>query len=269
MSANSGSKKGIMQEENWKHPGSKEAPVHCSIIMVTYNSSRHLKRYWQACKVPEGIELIVVDNSSTDDSCELAVAIGAIVLNLDRNMGFSYANNRGLEIARGDFILFVNPDVDVNFSEIQILTEAASSREAIVAPQLLNPDGSLQPNGRGKPSLVNKVLSRLGDKKSIEKYYRFVERGNATRVDWAIGAAIMISMKNAKALSGWDQKFFLYYEDSDLCLRARALGIETHIIGDVAWEHAWGRATSNFGRAWVHEIRSMFRFYLKHPKAFF
>jgi len=130
----------------------------CTLITVTYNSGAALTGFWTHGKIPDGIEWIVVDNSSQDGSAQLARDLGAaLVIELSQNKGFSAANNLGLAAARGEFIGFVNPDVRVNFDNLPELNRIALLENAVVSPQLLNSDGSLQPNGRGFPFLVDKV----------------------------------------------------------------------------------------------------------------
>lgn len=240
-------------------------PSHTSLITVAYNSSETLKRFWRETDLGSTVEWIVVDNASTDDSAAVAESLGAKVLRLSKNVGFSAANNLGLESAIGDFIGFVNPDVRVDAGDLGLLRTLASEAGALVAPQLVNPDGSLQPNGRGYPLLSAKIRNRLvGD----DSNYLLLADGDKPRpVCWAMGAALLGRRSEFHRISGWDSEFFLYYEDSDIGVRAWKEGIPVLVTPDVRWVHGWARETSTFNwAAWRREISSMARFYTRYPE---
>jgi len=131
-----------------------------SLVTVSYNSGEKLKKYWQGDK-PAHVEWIVVDNGSTDDSVFQAKKLGAKVIALERNVGFGAANNIGFALAESSFIGFVNPDVKVDFSSLDHMGETLSKSQVLLAPQLIDDYGNLQPNGRGLPTIWAKISSRL------------------------------------------------------------------------------------------------------------
>lgn len=244
---------------------SGRAAVSVSLITVTYNSADTLRQCWGAASIPPGMEWIVVDNASSDDSIAVARELGATILDAGANLGFSAANNLGLAHASGQFIGFVNPDVVVRFSEISELAAAAREHGALVAPQLLNTDGTEQPNGRGYPLLIAKVRNRLrgGD----ARYLLNSSDGNPRAICWAMGAAIFGERTAFEALGGWDPRFFLYYEDKDICLRAWAAGIPVLLVPAAKWTHGWARETTRLHwGAWRREIPSMTKFYARYPE---
>ncbi|GAB4086459.1 hypothetical protein GCM10028784_30890 [Myceligenerans cantabricum] len=235
-----------------------------TLITVTYNSARTLTEFWR--DRPFGrYPWIVVDNASTDGSARIARAMGARVLELPANRGFSAANNLGAAAADADVLIFCNPDVTVTEDGIAALADGARRHGGIVAPQLVNGDGTLQENGRGTPFLTRKAkhLLRLPD----ARYQRFARRGELVGVVWAMGAAIAITRSAFEALGGWDDRFFVYYEDADLGVRAWQNGLGVRIDGDVRWQHGWGRETGRgfSARAWRLEVAAAWRFYRKHP----
>lgn len=243
--------------------------VWASLITVTYNSAEALRRFWDRPEgIPEGVEWIVVDNCSTDDSVAVARAAGARVVAQRRNVGFSAANNAGLDAARGSFIGFVNPDVRVSFDDLPALARLAEERSSLVSPQLLNADGSLQPNGRGFPYLWHKVLNRLGRESSLAGGYLLYSEGSTPRsVVWVMGAAVLGRRSDFERIGGWDPHFFLYYEDKDICLRAWRNGIPVVLVPSAAWTHGWARETTGFKLApWRHELASMAKFYSRYPE---
>lgn len=237
-----------------------------TLITVTFNSVAALSRHWQAR--PGQSQWIVVDNASTDESADLAESLGAQVIRLPRNVGFSAANNVGAALATAECLVFVNPDVTVDPDSLPTLTGEAVRRQAIVAPQLVNLDGSPQENGRRDPYLSRKVSHLFGTLASREHYEVRADRGQVLPVDWVMGAALAIPGGLFARLGGWDPSFFIYYEDADICLRAKELNIPTFLMGSARWAHGWERATRRgFSlRSWKYEAKSAAKFYRRYPR---
>jgi len=241
----------------------------CSLITVTYNSSAALTEFWgKAGHPPMGIEWIVVDNGSTDGTQDVARKLGATVIERDGNFGFSSSNNVGVEASSGAFIGFVNPDISIDYRDLVGLRDLARDRSAIVSPQLLNADGTQQPNGRGYPFLVDKIRNRIaGDSRRPARYLLFGAGTEPRVVSWLMGASIFGMRESIDALGGWDSRFFLYYEDSDICIRAWDLGIDVLLAPKYRWLHGWARETSTASATpWKREISSMVKFYSRYPE---
>ncbi len=235
-----------------------------SLITVSYNSARDLERFWAGQQfVP--YRWTVVDNGSSDDSREVASRLGAQVVELGSNRGFSAANNVGAAVTDAEVLIFCNPDVTVTPDGVATLADQVRRYGGIVAPQLVNADGSPQENGRGTPYPTRKLrhLMRLRD----DRYLRFAGPGELIQVVWVMGAALAITRADFDALGGWDSGFFVYYEDADLGLRAWEHGMGVRVDGDVRWRHGWGRQTGRgfSARAWQLELSAARRFYRKHP----
>ncbi|MGP3535447.1 glycosyltransferase family 2 protein [Microbacterium sp. RD1] len=246
-------------------PRTAPAAVTVSLITVSHNSAETLRRCWGSASLPESVEWIVVDNASSDDSVAAARELGAKVIDAGRNLGFSAANNLGLAHARGSFIGFVNPDVVVEFGELSGLQAVARECGALVAPQLLNADGTEQPNGRGFPLLIAKVRHRLrgGD----PAYLLRSDNGKPRAVCWVMGAAILGDRAVFERLGGWDDRFFLYYEDKDIGLRAWKADVPVLLVPTARWKHGWARETTSLRWApWRREIASMAKFYARYPE---
>jgi GT2 family glycosyltransferase len=237
---------------------------------VVYNSANKLRKYWTG-DLPEFVEWIVVDNGSSDDSVAVARERGAIVLELGRNRGFSAANNEGLARAAGAYIAFVNPDVAVNFADLPALADRIDRRGGLVSPQLVNDDGGDQPNGRGAPLLLSKVLNRLSDRFPKSNSYLIVASATEERyIFWAMGAVVAGSARTFATLNGWSERFFLYYEDKDIAIRAWKAGIPVVLAGQFRWTHGWARETTELRLApWAREIASMAKFYSRYPEFVF
>ncbi|QCO99611.1 glycosyltransferase [Arthrobacter sp. 24S4-2] len=107
--------------------------IRWSIITVAYNSADVLRRHWSS-PIPDDVEWIVVDNNSADSSVQTARELGAKVIELGRNAGFSAANNSGMASATGQYIGFVNPDVFVQWDSLVQLETLIDASGAIVSP---------------------------------------------------------------------------------------------------------------------------------------
>lgn len=239
-----------------------------TIITVAYNSADALQRYWSATKLPENVRWIVVDNASSDGSADTAARLGAEVIRLSQNIGFGAANNAGFKRATSEYVAFINPDVQVVPSDFEALaSEVETGPDALISPQLRNLDGSLQPNGRMEPYLIFKVLNRLAPKLVENRYTRVFENSESGSVTWLTGAVIATKRSIFEQLGGWDDLFFVYYEDTDLGLRAKNENIESKVIGRINWTHGWARDASGFNfTAWKLELSSAFKFYRRYPR---
>lgn len=239
-----------------------------SLVTVTYNSEANIRKFWGNVALPRGCEWIVVDNASNDGTVEAVLALGGQVLELEANRGFAFANNVGFRASHGEHVAFVNPDVRVEQSGLDVLESVLSRTDALIAPQLLNEDGSPQPNGRGWPYLLTQVANRIRPS-GVDGIYRIFASPEETEkeVVWLTGAVIAGRRETLAALGPWDESYFLYYEDVDLCLRARNDNIPCIVAGDVTWVHGWARESADFRfTPWRRQLTSAARFYLRHPR---
>lgn len=237
-----------------------------SLVTVSHNNAAELEHFWREWPA-DAAEWVVVDNASTDGSATVARAHGAQVIELKKNVGFSAGNNLGAAQASGRVLGFVNPDLTVTREGIEALARRVTTEGAIVAPQLVNPDRTLQENGRNTPYAVRKLAHMFApSSKTNRRYVRYVEDG-VERVVWVMGAAMFISAEAFDEVGGWDDGYFIYYEDSDICLRALNAGVSTLVDGNVRWVHGWARETKGVRSlsVWKHELRSAARFYRRHP----
>jgi N-acetylglucosaminyl-diphospho-decaprenol L-rhamnosyltransferase len=236
-----------------------------SLVTVTFNSARALSRYWTKPR-PQGVRWLVVDNGSTDESVELAKQRGADVVCLESNVGFSRANNVGLAQCDSQYVGFVNPDVDVDYSTLEPIAAVADGGR-LVAPRLVSADGMPQASGRGLPYLVDKLAHRglrLPGARLDDYLLKNREDGYAA---WVMGAAVCGTRETFETLRGWNESYFLYYEDHDLGLRAWRAGFPVVVLGDAVWEHGWARETLKPSlRPWLREIASGVRFYSHYPE---
>ncbi|MCR2800533.1 MULTISPECIES: glycosyltransferase [unclassified Microbacterium] len=237
-----------------------------SLITVTYNSAPDLRTFWSHLRLEDGVEWIVVDNGSADDSVAIAESLGARVFHTGRNVGFAAANNLGLRMACGDLVLFANPDLRVQIADLTEIGRLLALHGGLISPRLTHPDGCYQYNGRGWPFLLWKVGNRLGRRDTRAQYLRTVGDREHARVVWITGAAVAARRADFEAIGTWDESYFLYNEDVELGLRALRRGLSVGVAGGIEWVHGWSRDPANWRmRAIVRELVSTVKFYRREP----
>jgi N-acetylglucosaminyl-diphospho-decaprenol L-rhamnosyltransferase len=210
---------------------SLDAPL-ISVVVVNYHQWRdtaYLVRQIRAeqCLRGGAAEVIVVDNFSEPHpaAARLRRLSGVSLRRWRRNRGFARAVNEGARLSRGDWVLLLNPDVTLSpgFLDDALARAGRLADEpdvGVVGFGLRNPDGSRQLSTGPFPTLVG-TIARLLLPRHRRKYSEPPPSG---RVDWATGCCLMIRRQCWDDLGGLDPAFFLYYEDVDLCRRARAAG---------------------------------------------
>jgi GT2 family glycosyltransferase len=222
------------------------------------------------------IELIVVDNASSDGSREMMSAEFpdiCLVVN-SSNLGFGAGNNRGIPHAGGRYILFLNTDTLVTEGAFDAILAFADAHPdiGILGPKLLNEDGSLQYSCRRFPNLGtgffrNTPLGRLFPNNRFTQDYLMSDWDHSTPrdVDWVSGAALVIRRDALEQIGGFDEGFFMYCEEVDLCYRTHQAGWRVVYYPDSVIYHIIGRSTSQVPtRMTYHFHASMYRFYKKH-----
>lgn len=208
---------------------------------------------------PADLKAVVVDNDS-GDAAPLAEAIATrgwspwvSLVRAPRNGGFGYGNNLGAAVARrqwnSQWIHFLNPDTQVQPGAILALRDWLVARPcaALAGSRFLNGDGSSWPFAFRFPGLASEVEGGLSFRPISRLLRRYVVPramgGEPTRVDWVSGASVMLRAAALADLKGFDEGFFLYFEETDLCLRARQAGWETWYIPDSLVTHIAGQST--------------------------
>lgn len=227
------------------------------IIVVMHNSASVLPGLFGSLgPALEGIEsygLIVVDNASSDGSLEVArtSAPEAVLVALDRNLGYSAGINAGIGAGRAsDAILILNPDVRLRKSSVTGLLEALEVPGAgIAVPRMVGSDGTLSYSLRREPTVLRALGEALlgGDRAGRFALLGEVVRQDASyneagTVDWATGAAMMISQRCLEAVGPWDESFFLYSEETDFALRARDAGFALRYTPSAEVVHLGGES---------------------------
>src|SRR5918912_4517630 len=219
-------------------------------VVVIHDSARHLEALLHSIErhlAADPPRVVVVDSGSSDDGAAVARAHGADVRVLDANPGFGAASNAGLEHATEDVTVLLNPDCELIDGSLAALAARAGDRDGLLVPRLLNADGSLQRSAHPVTGGVDALLPALWPPRAMPRPLRErFEPWRASRprtVGWAIAACLAARTDLLRALGPFDPAAFLFYEDLDLCLRARAAGIPTELRPEVRLIHHGGHAT--------------------------
>jgi GT2 family glycosyltransferase len=258
-----------------------------SVVIVSFNTREVLRRCLNA--LAEEIkqlsaEVFVVDNASRDGSVEMVASDFPEVRLLQPgvNLGFAAANNLAFPAAQGKYLVLLNSDAFLLPSALKQAIEHMDRQPGtgLAGGRLVGEDGSWQPSARQFPSLLNDFLSFSGLAHRFRKS-RFWGRADRTwadpleaaPVDWVPGAFSIIRASVLEQMGGFDNSFFLYYEEVDLCRRIKAAGYAVRYLPDVVVVHLGGESSKSMENAVrsrtgaqlaLWRLRSGYLYYRKH-----
>jgi len=222
-------------------------------------------------------EIIVIDNASSDNSVLILKSDykDIILIENQANVGFSKANNQGMEKARGDYYLLLNSDTRVKNQAIgRLISEIKKDKNlAAVGGKLLNNNGSIQPSAGYFPTLIKLILwmSLIDDFPKlaivIKPYHVNVKSFylKSHKIDWISGACILLRKEAVKKVGLLDEDIFMYAEEMEWCYRAKSLGFEILYLAEAQIYHTKGASSSIGGETGiVAEFQSILYFYKKH-----
>ncbi len=229
-----------------------------SVIVVTYNSAEVIGSCLAALLAARdiGSEVFVIDNASSDGSAAIVkhtFPSVSLVANKE-NVGFAAANNQVIPLCRGRYIFFLNPDAVISPQGLRAAMMYMDShpRIGLAGTKIVNPDGSLQ----------------------WSVSYRYPGQGYAKNeldslpgsIACVLGASMIARAEIIERLQGFDDDFFLYGEDQDLCLRVRKLGYEIGYIDSSVVTHVGGHSEKHslLSEVWKKKINAEYLFYRKH-----
>jgi GT2 family glycosyltransferase len=230
------------------------------VVIVNWNTADDVAACVESLRGATGGRLarvVVVDNASTDGSAELLERCTDVhVVHATRNLGFAGGANLGAQHTGSRLLLFLNPDARVLPETIAVAADFLDAHPefGIVGPLLVDGDGAWQPSAGRFNVLGHLVLdTRLARRQP--------RRSRA--VDWIHGAFLLISRDLFRRLGGFDERFFMYGEDMDLCARARAAGYRTAIVPQARAVHYGNRSgAKRFGGSRDSEVvKGEMRFY--------
>lgn len=223
-----------------------------SIITTTFNNEDTINNYLSSLlkNIPPQSEVIVVDNKSFDNTLEKLNEFKKITLiKNNENLGFAKACNIGALNARGEYLFFLNPDIEVVGDSISCLLSFISKDSSIgvLAPKLVLKNGDIQNSVRKLPTLSGAIKEYIFGVKSAYSEY-VPESLDPIEIEAAYGAAVLIRKELFNKIKGFDERYFMYYEDLDLCRRIRNLGFKIKYYPKAVFKHEVGGSSKNAER---------------------
>lgn len=235
------------------------------VVTVTYNSGDHLTSFLDSIDGASSrdVRVVISDNGSTDGAPQREAARrgpAVEVLENDENLGYGRAVNRAAAGATEDWILIVNPDVVMHPGSLDALIDAADARPdiGVVGPRILDGEGNTYPSARPLPRLFlgigHGLLGAVAPNNPWSKQYR---PADLARIDapldtgWLSGACLLVRRSVFERIGGFDDAFFMYFEDVDLGRRIGAAGFLRRYVPSAIVTHVGAHSTSNASTAMI------------------
>ena len=257
--------------------GNRPACVDLSVIIVNWNVRDFLDRCLASLRQHVRdltFEVIVVDNASKDDSVQMVRSKYPEVLLIanEANNGFCRGNNQGLEVARGEFVVLLNPDTEVYPGAMETLVAFLRDHSdvGVVGPMLLSPEGLHMPNGTRFPTLRRELMGVLGLHRFNQRAYDLEGYGREdfsqiAEVDVVCGACLMTRQSIVRQIGGLDEQLFMYFEEVDFCRRVKAAGWKVFYVPEARVYHHWMQSVKQDNIAATRRLfRSQFLYFRKH-----
>lgn len=242
------------------------APLDLSIVIVNWNVRELLRRCLTSIRASDAVqwgdegqgkwraEVIVVDNASADHSVEmLRQDFPAVQVMVNgANVGFTRANNQGLALSQGRYVLFLNPDTELARAALDTMLRYMEAHPHVGAlgPQLRYGDGQPQSSRRRFPTpaiffLESTPLQRVWPRSRVLSRYYVLDRPDdaISQVDWVVGACLLARRTALAPLGGFDEGFFMYSEELDLCRRLVQAGWQVVYLPQAVVTHHEGKSS--------------------------
>ena len=245
-----------------------------SIIIVNYKSWSVLEKCLESILSQgiDDIEVIIVDNNSNDG---LITKFKKKYINFKWisnkiNAGFSKACNQGAEIAKNEYYLFLNPDTELEKNSLVKMKSIIDNfPNSILSISQLDSDGNIGfPYGNFLSIRTFNGIIRFLDRLISLENRNINNEKPFIKPNWVSGSFLLIDRKNFNKLGGWDEDYWMYYEDMDLCKRANIIGIDIVLINSISCTHHHGKSSKvnlkTRVKAKTHSIKSGVIFIEKH-----
>jgi GT2 family glycosyltransferase/lipopolysaccharide/colanic/teichoic acid biosynthesis glycosyltransferase len=256
-----------------------------SIVIVTHNSRTPVGRCLASIErnAPScDYETIVIDNASSDGTpAMVAETFGHVrIVANEENTGYSRGVNQGIRLSSGENILIINPDIEVQEDSIDKLIEfmGKTPDAGIAGSKLIYPDGRLQYSCRTFYTLAvlllrRTFLGRLFPRAAALRSHLMMDYDHAEsrKVDWIIGACMMVRRAALEKVGSMDERFFLYFEDIDWCYRMKNHGWSVYYVPESVMIHAYERSSARtvLAKPFLIHMISLLRYYEKWNRIFY
>ncbi len=250
-------------------PSAREKTV--GLVLVTYQSAEDLPGFLDtlpSAVEPYAVEVIGVDNVSTDASADIVEEFGGRVIRNSRNVGLAAAINQGAAATDAEWILVANPDTQLSAGSIAALVDSAATDDRIgmIGPRIARLDGQPYPSGRRFPSLAvgiaHAVLGGIWPSNPATRRYFGTPVTTLSDVDWISGCCMLFRRAAFDAVGGFDGRYFLYFEETKMALDMHRGGWRVVLDPSVEIRHREGGSmrSAPFRKVRTHH-RSALRFY--------
>ena len=261
--------------------------MNLSVVIITYNSAQYISNCLHSVVREIGhrnAELIFVDNKSEDTSLKLLTAfsesdlpenISVRIIANELNSGYAPANNQGMKISSGEYLLLLNPDVNIRQNSLKVMLDTLNEEPSIgmVAPQFLFPDGTIQPSCRRFPQYSSVIYEALG----LTKLFSHSETFNAWKmgdfdhsarreVDQPMSSCVLLKRELLNQVGLMDEQFIMFFNDVDWCKRIKGAGWKIVFNPEATVEHVLGGSVKLVRSRMI--LRSHTGFFLYFQKHF-
>jgi hypothetical protein len=250
-----------------------------SYLLVGYKSNDVIGDAVKSIQLQTGEferEIIIIDNFASENCRDIigALAPDAKVIINATNGGFTRGVNQATALAAGEYFFYLNPDVQLAFDCTRILINEleSDSQLAAAAPQLLNPDGFVQPSVRNFPTFATVIYQHFGLARLFPRSPRFgrwknryFDHQSRTFVAQPMASAFLVRHNVLERIGVWDERFFIFFSDVDICKRIVDAGYRIIFVPDAKARHELGGSTRK-ERSWLiyESHRGFYRYLAKH-----
>ena len=251
-------------------------------VIVNYNAGDDLRAGLQSLSSELGHlphEIVVFDNASSDGSAAVVAdfAPAARLVQGRENVGFGRGVNLGVAATSAPLVLIMNPDCRLVDGAVETLRHVLERHDrcALVGPRILNPDGTVQGSARGDPDMLTGLFGRTGALQRILPGTSVARRnvvseealaaGDDGVVDWLSGACVLVKRRVFDDAGGFDPKYFMYWEDADLCRRLRTRGYHVRYVPAATAIHKVGQSSRTARASAIRAFHdSAYKYYATH-----
>lgn len=249
--------------------------VGVDIVIVNWNSGVQLQNCIKSILDDEKnihANIFVVDNGSTDESSIIPFNFSGKLLRMGENLGFGRACNIGGQQGRSDYLLFLNPDAALYAGSLEqsinFMSDAANKDVGICGVQLLDESGDVSRSCARFPTPAGFIVHAIGLDRIMPRLGHFMSEwahDKTLEVDQVIGAFFLVRRQVYESLGGFDERFFVYFEEVDFSFRAQKAGWRSMYLADVQAYHAGGGTSNQVkARRLFYSLRSRLLYSFKH-----